>query len=325
MRHAYFRPLLLVGLLWGGVFTGFAWRVNNPPVHWQAVHAAAAAAEQPPPVRSTALAAAAPREAAPHRLAVFVEAAVLHVVQQPAPPAPAIRLPMLPAPPQPTPVPSPVTKLGAAQWYIIDADAAVTVITSPPGLVGVGSETGPIKMRGYFVDGKPGVVETRTYAGKNVYCLDAMGTGKVELIIIPSWAKGEKDIIRTWLDVSTGPPVPPDPPPGPVEPTDPLWPALKAAFVTDLMDKASAAKLASIYRGADAQLGTSKTQGELTTSLHNAAEGFISGKLPKVRRVLADELNIRVPATTNGAMTDALRTKYREQFTRFAALLEVLK
>jgi hypothetical protein len=316
MRHAYFRPLLLVGLLWGAAFTGFAWRVSNPPVRWQTVHA-----EQPPPVRSTVLAVAAPREAAPHRLAVLLEQATLRLVQQPAP---AIRLPMLPAPPQPTPVPSPVTKLGAAQWYIIDADAAVTVITSPPGLVGVGSETGPIKMRGYFVDGKPGVVETRTYAGKNVYCLDAMGTGKVELIIIPSWAKGEKDIIRTWLDVSTGPPLPPDPPPGPVEPTDPLWPALKAAFAADLMDKASAAKLASIYRGADAQLGTSKTQGELVTALHNAAEGFISGKLPKVRRVLADELNIRVPATPGGAMTDALRTKYREQFTRFAALLEVL-
>jgi hypothetical protein len=207
MRHAYFRPLLMVALLWGAAFTGFAWRVSNPPVRWQTVHA-----EQPPPVRSTALAAAAPREAAPHRLAVLLEQATLRLVQQPAPPAPQVRLPATPPAPQPPqPVPGTPTKLGANQWYIIDSDLALVVLTSPPGLVGVGSEAGPIKLRGWFVDAAG--VETRTYKGKFIYCLDAAGVGKCELLIIRS---DNQEVIRRWLDVDNGGPAPKPPePPGP--------------------------------------------------------------------------------------------------------------
>jgi hypothetical protein len=218
MRHAYFRPFLMVALLWGAAFTGFAWRVNNPPVRWQAVHAAAA--EPSPPVRSTVLAVAAPREAAPHRLAVLLEQATLRLAQQPAP---QVRLPATPPAPQPPqPVPGTPTKLGANQWYIIDSDLALVVLTSPPGLVGVGKEAGPVKMRGWFVDATG--VETRTYAGKFIYCLDAAGVGKCELLIIRS---DNQEVIRRWLDVDNGGPAPkpPDPGPGPGPKPDPPSPA----------------------------------------------------------------------------------------------------
>jgi hypothetical protein len=163
------------------------------------------------PATATALAAAAPREAAPHRLAVLVEAAVVHAAQQPPAPTPQVRLPATPPAPQPPqPVPGAATKLGANQWYIIDSDLALVVLTSPPGLVGVGKEAGPVKMRGWFVDAAG--VETRTYQGKFIYCLDATGVGKVELLIIRS---DNQEVIRRWLDVDNGGPAPPPVPPGP--------------------------------------------------------------------------------------------------------------
>jgi len=132
-----------------------------------------------------------------------------------------IRLPMLPAVPTP-PAPSPqvVSKLSADQLYVVDGDVPFLALTSPPGLIKVTSDVGPIKVRGRFADGKG--VETRTYKGKQVTTLEAVGTGKCEVLIVPLQAQTEADVIRRMLDVDDG--TKPIPPPDPPKPPDPPTP-----------------------------------------------------------------------------------------------------
>ena len=127
-----------------------------------------------------------------------------------------VRLPELSAP---TPMPRPnqaVSKLASDQWYIVDADTPVMVLASPEGVVSVSEDAGPVKLRGKFADGS-GKVESRTYKGKQVFTVEAVQTGRVELLIIPIGG-ASKDVIRRTLDVDagTGPrPPPPDPIPDP--------------------------------------------------------------------------------------------------------------
>lgn len=126
-----------------------------------------------------------------------------------------VRLPELAAP---TPMPRPataVTKLSADEWYIIDADTPVMVLASPEGIVSITEDAGPLKVRGKFADSN-GKVESRVYRGKQVITIDAVQTGKVELLIIPVGGDA-KSVIRRTLDVQagTGPRPPPDPQPKP--------------------------------------------------------------------------------------------------------------
>ena len=96
---------------------------------------------------------------------------------QPTPrPVPAIRLPLLPEPsppaPRPEPVePVPITELPADRWYVIDSDVQIQVYDSPLGIVSIDRESGPIRLRGKFVDGRD--VETRVYQGPYVYIVEA--------------------------------------------------------------------------------------------------------------------------------------------------------
>lgn len=138
---------------------------------------------------------------------------------------PPIRLPEVivpaPMPPTPGPTPAPVTKLAADQWYVIDSDVPVIVLASPAGLVGVRTDPGPITLRGRFADA-PGKVETRTYSGKFVVSVDALKSGRCELLIVPTGATTDADVIRRTIDVDAGqaPQPPPGPSPGP-KPTPP--------------------------------------------------------------------------------------------------------
>lgn len=143
-----------------------------------------------------------------------------------------IRFPTVPAAPMPAPSPAPapknVEKLSADQLYVIDSDTPILVISSPQGLVSASEETGPVKIRGKFVDGK-GKTETRTFKGKVVFTIEAIGTGKVDLIIVPVGATKAEDVIRKTIDVTNGtapnpPPIPPVPPKPPT-PTPPVPPA----------------------------------------------------------------------------------------------------
>lgn len=123
---------------------------------------------------------------------------------------PGIRLPELAVP---TPMPRPasaVSKLAADEWYIVDSDVPVLVLASPEGVVSVTEDSGPVKIRGKFADGA-GKVESRTYKGKSVFTVEAIQTGRVEILIVPVGGTA-KDVIRRPLDVSSnvGPRPPPD-------------------------------------------------------------------------------------------------------------------
>lgn len=147
------------------------------------------------------------------------------LVGQPAPTPPPIRFPeyTTPTPEPKPPVTVEVNRLGPDRLYVIDSDVPCVVLASPAELVKITAETGPIKISGLFVDNVKRT--TRTYSGKYVFVVEAAGTGKVELLVIPNGFKVEADIIRKILDVDNGtgprpppdpnPPVPPDPKPSP--------------------------------------------------------------------------------------------------------------
>lgn len=117
--------------------------------------------------------------------------------------------------------------------YIIESEVDGVVLARPIGLVKVTKETGPLRIRGRFIDSPAGgKIETRTYRGPNIFIVDALGTGTVDLSFIPFGFKSEADISSRIVPVDNGvspkPPPDPDPNPKPDPPTpqpkaDSLW------------------------------------------------------------------------------------------------------
>ena len=125
-----------------------------------------------------------------------------------------ITLPRTPVliPPDTTPVPSSETigSLSADQFYVVESDTELITLTSPEGLLDIEASSGPIKVRGVFVDGAD-KIETRTYTSPFVYFVTAKASGKTELILIPTGITSQADIVRQVLTVSgVGPKPPPD-------------------------------------------------------------------------------------------------------------------
>jgi hypothetical protein len=147
-------------------------------------------------------------------------------------PADGIRVPLGP---MPGPVPGAVLKLTSETIYVIDSDVPVRVLASPDRLVRVVRESGPLRVRGRFIDGA-GKIETRNLVGKFLYFVEPVNNGRVELLVIPTGeAKpDDSDVIRRVLDVDAGQgpqPPPPDPDPDPKPKPDPDPPAPKAELV----------------------------------------------------------------------------------------------
>ena len=126
---------------------------------------------------------------------------------------PSIRLPALTKAVEPMPGPPLPARLTVDRLYVIDSDVPVIVLTSPAGLVMVAEDVGPLRIRGLFADGTK--TETRNFAGKFVYTVEATLTGRVELIVVPVGAKAASDVIRRSIDVDAGG----APAPGPTTPT----------------------------------------------------------------------------------------------------------
>lgn len=120
-----------------------------------------------------------------------------------------IRFPSQPPPPAPSP--NAVAKLAPHMFYVIDSDVSVIVTASPLGIVQVTEESGPIKVRGLFVDGT-GKTETRTFTGKHIFFIEAAGTGVCEVLVIPVGAKKATEILRRTLSVQGDAPDEPTPP-----------------------------------------------------------------------------------------------------------------
>lgn len=133
---------------------------------------------------------------------------------------PPIRIPTInvkeDVPPKPLPADATVS-LPKDVWYIVESDVECLVFLSPGGSVGYSKDTGPIKLKGRFADGK-GTVETRTYAGKFIYTFEAIKEGRDELIILPVGAQSEKEAVRVTFQVGQMP----QPPPNPVDPDKPV-------------------------------------------------------------------------------------------------------
>jgi hypothetical protein len=155
----------------------------------------------------------------------------------------AIRLPMTPVLVEPdnTPVPSSevISTLAADQWYVVESVGEVIALQSPEGIVDIESTSGPIKVRGMFVDGT-GKIETRTYSSPYVYFVTAKTSGKTELILIPIGVTAQQDIVRQVLTVSgIGPQPPPGPGPEPQPEPEPTPQAtnVSLAIVEDTMNR----------------------------------------------------------------------------------------
>lgn len=113
------------------------------------------------------------------------------------------------SPPAPKPLPGSVPVLSGDVMYVIASDEAFLLFASPPGLVTVTRESGPLKIRGKFLDGS-GKVETRTFAAKNIAIVEASGKGRVELIAVPVGAMDESGAARMLIDANQGAQPPPD-------------------------------------------------------------------------------------------------------------------
>lgn len=129
------------------------------------------------------------------------------------------KLPVAVLPPTPAPRADDVPILDGGKMYVVQSDIPFVLLASPPQLVRISNETGPMKIRGVFADGS-GQIETRNYSGKFISIVDpaSNSAGRVELIGIPREFAAETDIVRQLLDIGGGPRPPPEPDPGPAPP-----------------------------------------------------------------------------------------------------------
>lgn len=166
----------------------------------------------------------------------------------PPPPSP-FKFPNAPAvdpAPAPQPVPGAALALSGDTVYVIPHDEPFLLFASPAKLVTITRETGPLKIRGKFLDSK-GKTETRVYPQKYLAIVEAApgAKGRAELIAVPAGITDEAKAERQAVEVDAGqgpqpppdgkketapepkpqpPPVPPDPKPEPKpNPAGPLW------------------------------------------------------------------------------------------------------
>lgn len=102
------------------------------------------------------------------------------------------------------------TKLTGAELYVFDGNTPCVVTTSPRGILAVTREAGPLKVKGIFAGGT-GKVETRSFAGKYVWMVDVVATGRAELLVFPPGIIDEAGILRRTIDANHGPLPPPVP------------------------------------------------------------------------------------------------------------------
>lgn len=110
-------------------------------------------------------------------------------------------------------------------------------------------------------------------------------------------------------------------------PPDALSETLKQAFQSESPDdQQKVSELAAIYRnGVVNGIPVAQTIKALTDAMHASVQAGIGNSLPKVRRVLGDELNRQIVAPSTTPLDASLRATYAAQFNRFATLLEGLQ
>lgn len=250
--------------------------------------------------------------------------------------------PTIPQLPDPSPKvdPSVVPVLTPDLYYIVKADAPFLLFSSPPGLVTIMKEAGPIRLRGKFIDGN-GKVETRTITSKNIAFVEPVpgAKGRVELIYLPVGTTDESKAVRRMVDVLTAPLPPPDPPvpdpkPIPPGPADPLLSVLQAAYdaepaaATKASDKTA---LAAVFRALAVAVGDPvvKTGDDNFALIANSIQSRIDGRLKtKLRPAIGMEINQILPHGPGQgavALTAQNRTDAAALYLRIATLLDKLK
>ena len=136
----------------------------------------------------------------------------------PVSPVPVVPAPVNPPVADPVDVPHPVATVSGEEFYVLQSAAEVVIVTSPPGLVEVTHELGPLIARGRFAGGG-GKVETRLLEADHLYFIDARQAGQTELIVIPIGMTDASQIQRQLVTVQLGPNPPPKPDPDP-DPVD---------------------------------------------------------------------------------------------------------
>lgn len=138
------------------------------------------------------------------------------------------------------PAPQVITTLNTGTLYVVEWTKDFILLASPgDSYVKLTKETGPISIHAVFVGGS-GKPETKKFAGPCVYLVEAVRSGTVELIAIPSGVTDEATIVRKTLIVGAGP-TPPGPDPIPPTPTDPYFPLDGKTRVLEVYDNSDAA------------------------------------------------------------------------------------
>lgn len=245
----------------------------------------------------------------------------------PTPPAAEIILPPLspaPKPPKPPVPPTPsAVKLPPGVYYVVQSTNHFLATASPDGLVKINRTKGPIFLYGKFVDA-PDELQEREFKSPYVTIITSSGNGNCELLVWPSRATEENQIIRQPLDVNTLPIPPPPPPPPPPVPT--FKSKVQDAFTVDGSPVDAAAKLALLYRTTSATTVRDPaltTGAALLTEMQRACAALIgppTGTLAKTRNVIADELDktLKNVSTLNPATRDTIAAL----FVRVADALE---
>jgi hypothetical protein len=123
-------------------------------------------------------------------------------------------------PPAPMPANGDVV-LERDSLYVVEADIELLAFVSPGGAIKATKDSGPIRIRAKFADGKG--TETRTFAAKHLVIVEAAGEGRDELLIVPVGAKNESEARRVFLRVGQLPRPPPvDPKPDVKPSTSPI-------------------------------------------------------------------------------------------------------
>jgi hypothetical protein len=152
--------------------------------------------------------------------------------------------------PSPRPVPGSTVQLTADSLYVADFAQDGVLLASPPGLVAIAKESGPIKIRSKFADGA-GAVETRTYAGPHVWIVESAGTGTVYLTYVPFGPKSAADIKTAIVDVQHGAQPPPPKPDDDDKKDDDKNPepvkSFRVVFVVESGDTLTASENGVIY------------------------------------------------------------------------------
>ena len=132
----------------------------------------------------------------------------------PVAPVPVVPVRVVPPDAEPSDVAEPVATVSSEEFYVLQSATEVVIVTSPPGLVEVTHELGPLIARGRWAGGD-GKVETRILEAEHLYFVDARQAGKTELIVIPIGMTDASQIQRQLVTVQLGPQ--PPPPPDPVD------------------------------------------------------------------------------------------------------------